>query len=297
MSAVASPSTGRSYGRALVCRVWGIARSTVYHRRFRRAHPLEVDRRGRRVLTDLEVAAAIRHELAISPWVGEGYRKVHAALRNSGIRVARGRVLRVMREQGLLAPTRVGRAHGPKAHDGTITTHTPDEMWGIDATSTPTIYEGTATLFVLVDHATTECHALIAARRGTRFEAIDTLRCGVREIFGHYAPQVADGLALRHDHGSPFVADLFQSELAFLGIASSPAFVREPEGNGCAERFIRTLKEQLLWLRRFATVAELQAALDNFRHLYNTRWRLEKHGYLSPAQRRTDLLAATQQAA
>jgi putative transposase len=34
-----------------------------------------------------------------------------------------------------------------------------------------------------------------------------------------------------------------------LGITSSPAFVREPEGNGCAERFIRTLKENLKWLR------------------------------------------------
>jgi hypothetical protein len=30
-------------------------------------------------------------------------------------------------------------------------------------------------------------------------------------------------------------------------LESSPAFVREPEGNGCVERFIRTLKENLLW--------------------------------------------------
>jgi hypothetical protein len=40
--------------------------------------------------------------------------------------------------------------------------------------------------------------------------------------------------------------------------------VREPEGNGCAERFIRTLKEYLLWVRSFATVAELAAALGEF---------------------------------
>ena len=30
------------------------------------------------------------------------------------------------------------------------------------------------------------------------------------------------------------------SEVAFFGIESSPSFVREPEGNGVAERFIRT---------------------------------------------------------
>jgi putative transposase len=57
---------------------------------------------------------------------------------------------------------------------------------------------------------------------------------------------VASGLALRHDHGSQYVSHHFQSEIRFLGLASSPAFVREPEGNGCAERFIRVLKENLL---------------------------------------------------
>ena len=43
---------------------------------------------------------------------------------------------------------------------------------------------------------------------------------------------------------------------------SAPAFVREPEGNGCAERFIRTLKENLLWVRCFATIEDLRQALQ-----------------------------------
>ncbi len=47
------------------------------------------------------------------------------------------------------------------------------------------------------------------------------------------------------------MSDTFQNELTFLGIESSPAFVRAPEGNGCAERFIRTLKENLLWVQTF----------------------------------------------
>ena len=42
------------------------------------------------------------------------------------------------------------------------------------------------------------------------------------------------------------MSDDFQHELSFLGMTSSPSFVREPEGNGVAERFIRTLKENLL---------------------------------------------------
>ena len=59
----------------------------------------------------------------------------------------------------------------------------------------------------------------------------------------------------------------FQEEIAFLGITSSPAFVRAPEGNGGAERFVRILKENLLWVRDFATVKELRLALIDFKSL------------------------------
>ena len=53
----------------------------------------------------------------------------------------------------------------------------------------------------------------------------------------------------------------FQDEIECLGIEASPSFVREPEGNGVAERFIRTLKENLLWVKTFDTIEKLRAAL------------------------------------
>jgi transposase InsO family protein len=53
---------------------------------------------------------------------------------------------------------------------------------------------------------------------------------------------VARGLKLRHDHGSNYMSGDFQDEIKCLGIEAS-SFVRQPEGNGVAERFIRTLKE------------------------------------------------------
>jgi putative transposase len=80
----------------------------------------------------------------------------------------------------------------------------------------------------------------------------------------------------------------FQKEIAFLGIERSPAFVRAPEGNGCAERFIRTLKENLLWT--FETIEELRQALLAFRETYNTKWLIERHGFMTPtAFRQTQL--------
>ena len=79
-----------------------------------------------------------------------------------------------------------------------------------------------------------------------------------------------------------------QKEIAWLGATSSPAFVRAPEGNGCAERFIRTLKENLLWLRTFRTVKELRLALLAFKRTYNEHWLIEQHGHRSPTQIRRD---------
>ena len=66
--------------------------------------------------------------------------------------------------------------------------------------------------------------------------------------------------------------------------------MREPEGNGVAERFIRTLKENLLWVRSFETIEELRLALLAFKRTYNEQWMLEKYDYRSPSQVRRDLV-------
>jgi len=87
------------------------------------------------------------------------------------------------------------------------------------------------------------------------------------------------------------VVEVDQAEIAFLGMESSPSFVRQPECNGCVERFIRTLKEQLLWVRVFQNVEELRCALAEFRERYNQRWIVQRLGYLTPAQARQQLLA------
>ena len=104
----------------------------------------------------------------------------------AGIRTSRRRVLRLTREHGLQAPGRVGRPHGPKAHDGTIRTERVDLMWGTDLTSTMTD-EGQASIFVTIDHCSAECIGIHAARRATRFEALEPLRQGVRTCFGAFA--------------------------------------------------------------------------------------------------------------
>jgi transposase InsO family protein len=247
-------------------------------------------------MPDAALVEAIQAVLSGSLFHGEGHRKVWARLRMAGVRSSKRRVLRLMREHGLLAPTRTGAPRGPRNHDGTIIPDRVDEMWGTDLTATWT-GEGQAAVFVAVDHRSAECVGIHAAARATRFEALEPIRQGVRRHFGAFAKDAARGLSVRHDHGSQYMSDAFQKELAFLGIESSPAFVRAPEGNGCAERFIRTLKENLLWVRTFKTVEQLRHALIAFRETYNDTWLIERHGFLSPAEYRRRQLQPLAQAA
>jgi transposase InsO family protein len=161
-------------------------------------------------------------------------------------------------------------------------------MWGTDATTTFTEVDGTVTVFAAVDHCVADCVGIHAAKKASRFEALEPIRQGVKEHYGAFSAGVAVGLELRHDHGSVYMSDYFQNEIHFLGAESSPAFVRQPEGNGCIERFFRTLKEQVLWVRRFRDLEELRAALIEFRDRYNHNWILERLNYRTPAQVRRD---------
>jgi transposase InsO family protein len=282
MSRTISPVSGKPYGLALVCRIWRVPRATVYRHRVPQLAPAPQHPGPVGPLPDAALLQQIRAVLAASPFHGEGHRKVWARLRVAGIRTSRRRVLRLMRQHHLLAPARVGAPRGPRSHDGTIIPDALDTIWGTDLTSTIT-GEGQAAVFVAVDHCSAECVGIHAAARATRFQALEPIRQGVREHFGGFAKHAARGLAVRHDHGSQYLSDTFQHELAFFGIESSPAFVRAPEGNGCAERFIRTLKENLLWVCSFETIEQLRQALLEFRETYNATWLIERHGFISPA--------------
>src|SRR5260221_11835394 len=79
-----------------------------------------------------------------------------ASIDYAGIRTSLRRVLRLMRQNNLLAPTRVGSPRGPRNHDGTIIPDTVDVIWGTDLTP-PITGEGQATRFIAIDHCSAEC--------------------------------------------------------------------------------------------------------------------------------------------
>ena len=96
------------------------------------------------------------------------------------------------------------------------------------------------------------------------------------------------GLALRMDHGSQYLSDHFLKQIRYWGIHPSFGFVEEPETNGVAERWNRTLKEQAIHGRIFQNLAAVRAAVADFVERYNQTWRLEKLGYHTPIEAREE---------
>ena len=290
MSATTSATTGRHYGLQRVCRAWERSRSALYARRTQAERWRQGDGPARRgpqpLLSDEQLLAAIRTDLARSPFQGEGHRKVHARLRIvDGIRVARTRLLRVMRAHGLLSPHR-GRQGDPKRHDGTIITAAPRVMWGTDGVRVFTMDDGWVWTFAAVDHWNAECVGWHVCKVGSRFAALEPIAQGLERLYGSVEADAARGLTLRMDHGSQYLSDHFLKQTRYWGIHSSFGFLEEPETNGVVERWNRTLKEQAIYGRVFQNLADVRAAVAEFVERYNQHWRLEKLAYRTPLEAR-----------
>jgi transposase InsO family protein len=288
MSRETSPGAGKRYGLQRVCRVLEVPRSTIYARRAReKVFTLHPRRRGPKpTVSDDALLEAIRADLAASPFLGEGHRKVWARLRIlRGIRVSRMRVLRLMREHHLLSPHRSRRGVA-QAHAGTIVTDQPNALWGTDGIRIETVDDGWVWVFTAVDHCDACCVGHHVVKIGSRFAALEPIAMGLTAYLGSTAADAGRGLALRMDHGTQYTADHFLNQIRFWGITPSFAFVAEPETNDVAERFNRTLKEQAIYGRIFRNLEEVREAVDAFVKRYNAHWRLEKLGFQTPLEAR-----------
>jgi putative transposase len=267
---------------AMVCRVLGAPRSSVYARR---ASAGGGGRLGPATsISDPDLVELIRQVLVASPFAGEGYRKIRARLRRErGVHISGKRVLRLLRQEGSLAPQQVRGRRKPRPHDGTIIPGGPNQRWGTDATMAWTRVDGWVWVFVCVDHYTAEAWAHVA-KIGDRFAALQPVYDAIIDRFGGLDADVARGLELRHDWGPQYRSAHFTGSLAWLGITDSPAFLGEPETNGCAERWIRTLKDQCLWVQLHDTLEELRQAVAGFVERYNRSWLIQRHGHLTPKE-------------
>lgn len=292
MSERTSPSTGRKYGVERVCSAWDVPRSSFYFHQYLLEGPHDASRhtclkRGPKPeISDDDLLVHIRTDLSSSPFQGEGYRKVWARMKIlNSIQTSPKRILRIMRENHLLSPYR-SRQGVTNEHKGHIITDEPNVMWGTDGTRIFTVNDGWVWLFTAVEHWNSECVGWHVCKFGSRYAALEPIAMGLQSLFGSVSAGIARGLSIRMDHGSQYTSDHFMNQIKFWGTAASFAFVEQPQTNGVAERFNRTLKEQVIHGRVFYDLEEVRSAVGAFIELYNQNWMVQKLGYLTPRQAR-----------
>lgn len=280
MGQAISPTTNRPYGLKRVCEAWDIARCSFYRK------CCNPEKRGPKpTVEEQTLLKKIREDLQATPFKGEGHRKVHARLKRSGTKVGRNKVLRIMRENHLLSPHR-SIYKPPNPHDGQIITDAPNEMWGSDGTKVKTVDDGWVWIFTVAEHWNTECLGWHVCKVGDRFAALEPVSQAIRNVYGSLSKGVARGLKLRIDNGSQYTSDYFLQQINYWGIEDSFGLVRQPETNGVAERFHRTVKEQIIEGNVFKTVDEVRVAVGQFVEIYNERWLVAKREYQSPIEAR-----------
>jgi putative transposase len=283
-----SAHSGKPYPVRLVLKVAGLSSAAWYTAS--RATGEKLLRGPKPAISDEILLEAIREDLRTSRFHSEGHKKVRARLRRTGLRVGRKRLLRLMRAHNLLAPVRPKSNGSSRTHDGTIITEHPNRMWGTDGKQFWTRQQGQCWFFGVIDHCHDEILGWHASNIGNRFAALEPVHQAVVKEFGALDKGIVrdTGLFLRSDHGSQYDSDDFQTELKYLGLAHSPAFVRSPQCNGVIERFNRTIQEQVFDIHCFETIEEARVAIGRFIDDYNRFWLIERLGHQSPLEARSD---------
>ena len=111
-------------------------------------------------------------------------------------------------------------------------------------------------------------HWLTALDRGLNRQFTD----GVR---GHK-------LHLMSDNGSQLTSLRFMRACSSLGVRQAFTAYNNPKGNADTERMMRTMKEELLWLREWSGATELTLELDRWIDYYNESYLHSALGYRPP---------------
>jgi putative transposase len=242
---------------SVVARIAGVSRQALYRvprPRRRSAAPTAAPADN--------VDAAIIAEAEAHPT--DGYRMVTAWVqRRLGRAVNRKRVLRVMRERGLIQRRRpLGRRRRP----GFFRVERPDQLWHLDLTSVWVAEHGWVYLMAAIDCCTRE---IVAWHLETRCRAREAIALIERAALERGIPP--DTLTLGTDNGSAFTARAFKAVLSGLGIAHRRGGYRDPESQAFIESWFGKLKERCVWRHEFETIDEAREVIAAYVIHYHHR--------------------------
>lgn len=251
-------------------------------------------RSGRPGVTAAALEAGIEAVVAANPaW---GVRKVWATLRREphGLRVGRRRVWAVMRALGLTLPADGPREVEPRR--GHVAVEEPSRRWATDMTTVTTLEDGVVAIVPVIDCGCRSVLALAVTKSQEAPFVLAPLRQALAAEFG--SPDgVAHWFELRTDHGPQYTGGDCELMCKEWDVVRTFAPVARPTGNAVAERLMRTMKEECIWLRDWRSAAELRAALDDWMRQYNGARPHQSLGWQTPDERRSDRLGEVAAAA
>jgi len=230
--------------------------------------------------------AAIRAVVDDNPaW---GVRKVWAVLRDRGIRAGRARIWALMRAHGLVLARDREPGDPPRGH---VAVPVPNRRFATDLTTIWTTRDGRVAVVPTIDCGCRSVLAITVTVDQHAPAVLASVDLALEAAFGTPAA-VPDGVELRTDHGPQYTGADCEDLLARWGVDHTFAPVGRPTGNAVCERVIRTLKEELLWLKDWENAAEVACAVEVWRRKYNDQRPHQALGWLTPSAWRAANLPA-----
>ncbi len=285
-------SLTRSRGNGTVarlCEAFGISRQAYYAAR---EAPQRESTGGRRRperrgpwVSDATLIEKIQAVVAEFPaW---GVRKVWAYLKRLGVVASRKRVWKRMKALGLCLPPISERVEPLRR--GHVAVPESNRRWATDLTTVWTAEEGTVALVPVIDCGDRVVFGIEATKSQESPAVLAPVERSLEEAFGSPGA-VPEGLELRSDHGPQYTGADCEALCDTWRLEHTLAPVGRPPGNAVAERFIQTLKVELIWTRDWTSLAELREAVAQWLHVYNHVRPHEALDWMTPAEKRAENL-------
>jgi len=212
-----------------------------------------------------------------------GYRRVTAWIRRrEKRRVNHKKVYRIMKLKDLLCDRKFYKAKR-KATSAKPKAERPLQYWGIDMTKFSVRSVGWVYLVVVLDWYTRKIVGRNLSLRSRASEWKEALDMALNREFPEGVR--GRGLKLVSDNGPQPTSRSFMQDMASLGIEQIFTSYSNPKGNAETERVMRTIKEEVLWLNEFESLAEAKEKLQKWIEIdYNKLYVHSELGYRSPEE-------------
>jgi len=209
-----------------------------------------------------------------------GYRRAHAQLCLEGVDLNRKRCQRIWREEGLRVPKRAKKRRRLGASTTAadrLSACRPDHVWALDFCHDATTDGRELKFLNVVDEFTREALAIECARSIDADQTVAILKRLVAQRGGAPAN-------LRADNGPELTARVL-AEWCESGLTAT-AYIDPgaPWQNAWVESFNARLRDELLDVEEFSTLAEAQVLAADYRDEYNANHHHSALGMMAPAR-------------